>query len=210
MTKYVLSYQNSYMAHSETFCVAVRGTNQGVSKAMANHSSARQSSGTLRALRPADLDAVVEIDRRITGRSRRVFFERRLKAALADPAGFIAVAVAAADTSAGASSGTCTGFAIARLQSGEFGGDARIAVLDVIGVDPARHGAGTGTLLLDGITAAMKRCEVGELRTQVDWRDQKLIRFFAAAGFGLAPRQVLERTTARDFSGRSQEGGVRP
>ncbi len=184
---------------------------------MANPSSANRSSGILRALRPADLDAVVEIDRRITGRSRRIFFERRLKAALADPAGFIVVAVAAdgadsgdtgSGTSSGASSGACTGFAIARLQNGEFGDDRRVAVLDVIGVDPARHGAGIGSLLLEGITARMKRREVRELRTQVDWRDQELIRFFAAAGFGLAPRQVLERATERDFG--SPEGGPRP
>ena len=161
-----------------------------------------RSSGVLRALRPADLDAVVEIDRRIAGRSRRVFFERRLKAALADPAGFIVVAV---DTD-----GACTGFAIARLQNGEFGDDRRVAVLDVIGVDPARQGAGVGTLLLEGITARMKRRDVCELRTQVDWRDQKLIRFFAAAGFGLAPRQVLERATARDLGSLSQERGPRP
>ncbi len=169
-----------------------------------------QSSGVLRALRPADLNAVVEIDRRITGRSRRVFFERRLKAALADPAGFIVVAVEAEDASSGACTGACTGFAIARLQNGEFGDDRRAAVLDVIGVDPAHRGAGVGSLLLEGITAGMKRCDVGELRTQVDWRDQELIRFFAAAGFGLAPRQVLERATARELGSLSREGGPRP
>ncbi len=161
---------------------------------------ASQLSGVLRALRPADLDAVVEIDSRITGRSRRVFFERRLKAALADPAGFIVVAVDIEDA--------CTGFAIACLQNGEFGDGRRVAVLDVIAVDPAHHGAGVGTLLLEGITARMKFREVRELRTQVDWCDQELIRFFAAAGFGLAPRQVLERATARDLG--SQEGGPRP
>lgn len=171
---------------------------------------AKHSAGVLRPLRPADLDAVVEIDRRITGRSRRVFFERRLKAALADPAAFIAVAVEAEDSSSGASSGTCGGFAIARLQSGEFGDQRRVAVLDVIGVDPARHGAGLGTLLLGGITAAMKGRGVGELRTQVDWRDQELLRFFAAAGFGLAPRQVLERATARGSGNPPPEGGPRP
>lgn len=161
-----------------------------------------QSSGDLRALRPADLDAVVEIDRRITGRSRRVFFERRLNAALADPAGFIVVAV---DTD-----GACAGFAITRLQNGEFGDDRRVAVLDVIGVDPSHQGAGVGAQLLEGITARMKRRDVRELRTQVDWRDQELIRFFAAAGFGLAPRQVLERATARDLGSLSREGGPRP
>jgi ribosomal protein S18 acetylase RimI-like enzyme len=137
------------------------------------------------------LDVVVEIGRRITGRSRRIFFERRLRAALADPPGFIVVAVETDDA--------CTGFAIARLQNGEFGDDRRVAVLDVIGVDPARHGVGVGNLLLEGITARMKRRDVRELRTQVDWRDQELILFFAAAGFGLAPRQVLERANRGDL-----------
>ncbi len=169
---------------------------------MTKQSSGRQSSGVLRALRPADLDAVVEIDRRITGRSRRVFFERRLKAALADPTGFIVVAVDTADT--------CSGFAIARLQSGEFGDQRRVAVLDVIGVDPAHHGAGVGALLLEGITATMKRHGVGELRTQVDWHDRELIGFFAAAGFGMAPHQVLERATAQGSENLSREEGPRP
>jgi GNAT superfamily N-acetyltransferase len=139
------------------------------------------------------LEAVVEIDRRITGRSRRVFFERRLQAALADPAGFIVVAVE--------TDGAFAGYAIARLQNGEFGDDRRVAVLDVIGVDPDHQTGGLGTLLVDGIVARMKRQDLHELRTQVDWGDQQVIRFFAAEGFALAPRQVLERATARTPQG---------
>ena len=161
-----------------------------------------QSSGLLRALRPADLDAVVDIDRRITGRARRVFFERRLKAALADPAGFITVAAER--------DGAFAGFAIARLQNGEFGDQRRVAVLDVIGVDPDRQGGGLGALLVDGIAARMKRRDVHELRTLVDWRDQRLIRFFAARAFALAPRQVLERATAGGLLGAPQEHGPTP
>lgn len=150
-----------------------------------------QSPGNLRALKPADLDAVVEIDRRNTGRSRRVFFERRLEAALADPDGFIVVGVETDDA--------FTGFAIARVQNGEFGDDRRVAVLDVIGVDPDHRHEGVGGLLLGGIVERMKRHDLHELRTQVDWDDQQIIHFFAASGFTLAPRQVLERTTARTF-----------
>jgi ribosomal protein S18 acetylase RimI-like enzyme len=148
-----------------------------------------QSPGNLRALKPADLEAVVEIDRRNAGRSRLVFFERRLEAALADPTGFIVVGVESDDT--------FTGFAIARLQNGEFGDDRRVAVLDVIGVDPDHQHEGVGSLLLDGIVERMKRQDLHELRTQVDWHDQQLIQFFAGGGFALAPRQVLERGTAR-------------
>ena len=83
----------------------------------------------IRTLKPEDFEAVVEIDRRITGRSRRLFFEKRLEAALADRGGFISVALEDAK-------GALIGFSIARVQSGEFGDDRRVAVLDVIGVDP--------------------------------------------------------------------------
>ncbi len=161
-----------------------------------------QSPGRLRALTPADLDALVEIDRRITGRSRRLFFERRLRAALAHPAGFIAVAVETA--------GALAGFAIARLQNGEFGDDRRVAVLDVLGVDPQRQKGGIGGQLLDGIAQRMKERDLHELRTQVDWRDRALIQFFAGRGFALAPRQVLERATARGLQGLPRHEGDSP
>lgn len=36
-------------------------------------------------LTPADLDAVVEIDRAVSGRARRSFYEKRLAAALTIP-----------------------------------------------------------------------------------------------------------------------------
>jgi ribosomal protein S18 acetylase RimI-like enzyme len=143
----------------------------------------------LRPLKPEDLEAVVDIDRRITGRSRRVFFEKRLEAALADVGGFIPMAVE--------SDGRLSGFAIARLQNGEFGDARRVATLDVIGVDPERRHGGQGALLLDGILSVMGKRDVHELRTQVDWSEASLIGFFADYGFALAPRQVVERPTGQ-------------
>jgi hypothetical protein len=41
---------------------------------------------TIRALRPDDLDAVVAIDRAIEARPRRAYVQRRLHAALREPA----------------------------------------------------------------------------------------------------------------------------
>jgi ribosomal protein S18 acetylase RimI-like enzyme len=145
--------------------------------------------GKTRQLRPEDLERVVDIDRRITGRSRSVFFAKRLQAALDNVKGFIAMA---AETD-----GKLTGFAIARLQDGEFGDTCRVATLDVIGVDPDRQNRGQGSLLLHQITEVMGKLDVHELRTQVGWRETALTRFFAASGFSLAPRQILERSTAR-------------
>jgi ribosomal protein S18 acetylase RimI-like enzyme len=135
---------------------------------------------------------VVEIDRRITGRSRRVFFKKRLEAALADSGGFISVALEDG-------TGALVGFSIARVQTGEFGEDRRVAVLDVIGVDPDSRKHRHGMRLLEAITESAQKRGVGELRTQVDWNDGDLIGFFASAGFLLASSQVLERPTTRNL-----------
>jgi ribosomal protein S18 acetylase RimI-like enzyme len=146
----------------------------------------------LRPLKPRDFEAVVEIDRRITGRARRLFFEKRLEAALADSSGFVSVALEDGR-------GKLIGYSIARVQSGEFGEDRRAAVLDVIGVDPDSRKHRHGTRLLEALTDLVSKRGVDELRTQVDWSDGELIQFFAAAGFLLAPSQVLERPTARNL-----------
>ena len=39
----------------------------------------------IRNLRPDDLDVVVQIDRALTGRSRREYFEKRMHAAIGHP-----------------------------------------------------------------------------------------------------------------------------
>ena len=150
-----------------------------------------QACGDFRPLVAADLAKVIEIDHRITGRSRHMFFEKRLEAALSNLSGFIAVAVE--------TDGALTGFAIARLQEGEFGVDHRVAVLDVIGVDPEQQRGGQGQQLLEGIAHHMKKRGIRELRTQVDWHDRAILSFFGAAGFELAPRQVLERSVSHDL-----------
>jgi len=143
----------------------------------------------LRALRPEDLDRVVEIDQRLVGRSRRGFFEKRLAAALRGADKVIAVAVE--------DGGSLIGYAIARIQLGAFGGADPIAILDAIGIDPDHQRRGLGRRLMAGTVRGMKRFGVRELRTQIDWTDLGLVRLLAASGFALAPRLVLERPTTR-------------
>jgi ribosomal protein S18 acetylase RimI-like enzyme len=145
----------------------------------------------VRALRPDDLERVIEIDQRIVGRSRRGFFEKRLAAALGGADKVIAVAVE--------DRGVLAGYAIARVQGGAFGGVDPVAILDAVGVDPDRQTRGLGRYLIEGIVRGMKKRGVPELRTQVDWADQALLRFFAASGFALAPRLVFEYPTNREL-----------
>ncbi len=145
-----------------------------------------------RALRPEDLQRVVDIDALITGRRRGRFFEKRLEAALAYPKGFATVAAEIGE-------GRLVGFAIARIQEGEFGVDRKTAVIDVIGVDPCLGKQGLGRALLQALEAKLAAHEVSELRTQVDWNNRAMLGFLAGAGFAMAHRPVLEcATSARD------------
>lgn len=150
----------------------------------------QQSKVTVRPLKAGDLDAVVAIDRELTGRSRRGFFERRLKAAQSSPKDFIYVGACIGDT--------LLGYALVRLLGGEFGQDAA-GMLDAIGVDPASEGKGIGGALLDGIDDVMRHKGIAELQTETEWTNSDLLGFFAHAGFERAPRLVLKRDVATDL-----------
>lgn len=137
-----------------------------------------------RPLSPEDLDRVVAIDTHLAGRARPQFFEKRLASALADPDGFITAAVDGGDG--------IDDFAIARVQRGEFGSDHAVAVLDVIGVDPDAAHRGIGHALIGRLDERMRKRGIREMRTQADWRQHDLLRFFEDVGFALAPFHVLE------------------
>lgn len=142
----------------------------------------------LRSLHRDDLDRVCGIESRITGHSRRGFLEKRFAAAAESPDGFIACAAAR--------DGKLAGYAIARIQEGEFGAPGAVAALDVVGIDPDAQGRGIGKALLAEMERRMKDRGIETLRTQVDWENPAMIRFFSSTGFRLAPSQVLERDTS--------------
>ncbi|PNU21044.1 hypothetical protein C2E25_04385 [Geothermobacter hydrogeniphilus] len=143
---------------------------------------------TFRSLHPDDLEAVCDIDSRIVGRSRRGFYEKRLTVATASPETFI--------TSAALQSGHLRGFAFVRLQEGEYGQAGRLAIFDVIGVDPDVQGKGIGSAVLAAIEQRMRKRDVAQLRTEVDWNDHGMTRFFSTSGFSLTAGRILERDTS--------------
>lgn len=140
---------------------------------------------SLRPLTKEDLDRVVAIDRALSGRSRRGFYDRRLVAALKDPKGFIYVAACDGERLAG--------FIFARLLGGEFGAEETIAVLDALGADPADHNRGVGQTMLAHLEQVLRKKGIREIETQADWTNRSLLTFLDAAGFERAPRIVLER-----------------
>ena len=139
-----------------------------------------------------DLDAVVAIDKVLSGRSRRGFFEKRLAAALEEPGDFVYVGLR--------SDLQLAGYAFARLVEGEFGQPDARAVLDAIGVDPGCQGEAAGQQLLTAVKDILRHKGVSALTSQIDWADQDLLGFFAGNGFAMAPRIVLTRSTALPIS----------
>jgi GNAT superfamily N-acetyltransferase len=153
--------------------------------------------GDARTLGLADVERVIAIDRAHSGRSRRRFFEKRFAAAAARPQDFVPIGIHRG--------GTLRGFAIARILRGEFGREQAVAVLDAVGVEPNSRERGIGRALIDALTAALDRMGVRSLQSQAAWNNHDLVRFFAASGFALAPRLVLERSVAEPLHEASEE-----
>lgn len=139
---------------------------------------------TMRALARTDLDAVVAIDAAIGGRSRRAYFERRLAAALREPA---LHAQFAAEDGRGVA-----GYILARVLEGEFGRSDPGLRLEVVGVRNDVRNGGIGRALLGALAQWAERHGISELRTQADWRDHGMLRWLDATGFLLAENLVVD------------------
>ncbi len=150
-----------------------------------------------RPLRADDIERVIAIDRAYSGHSRRRFFEKRFAAAKAQPEDFIHVGVV--------QDGVLCGYAIARVLRGEFGHKQTVAVLDAIGVDAGSRERGVGQALMAELNAMMLRQDVRALQSQAEWINQDLMRFFAAAGFQLAPSLTLQRPVATPLDEPSEQ-----
>ncbi len=147
------------------------------------HSDSRNET-RIRALVQQDLEAVVSIDAAAEGRTRRAYFQRRLNAALAQPA--LHVQLAAVDASG------LVGYMLARHTSGEFGRASPGLRLEVVGVRGDRRGQGVGRQLLDAMAGYALRHSVAELRTTAVWTDARMLQWLHAMGFLLAPDRVLD------------------
>ena len=140
---------------------------------------------SIRRLTSADLDRVVEIDREISGQSRRGFFVNRLAASRNEPGGFISLAYI--------ENGVVEGHALAHMLDGEFGIRKRVAVLDAIGTSQSARGHGGARAMIKELQLAARSSGAHALRTQALWSNESIMHFLATAGFRLGTRIVLDR-----------------
>jgi ribosomal protein S18 acetylase RimI-like enzyme len=138
----------------------------------------------IRRLSPKDLDAVVAIDAAIMGRSRRSYYERRLRIALAEPELHVQFA---ADGPKG-----LLGFVLARRLHGQFGRPVPSFRLEMMAVSTAGQGHGVGTQLMQALETEARKQGLREIRTAAAWSRHDMLRFLDHAGFQLGRNLIVD------------------
>jgi ribosomal protein S18 acetylase RimI-like enzyme len=146
---------------------------------------ARRGGADVRSMTGADLDGIVAIDRRVSGRDRRDYLRGRLAEALDDAT--LRVSLAARR------GGVLAGFLMARADHGDFGRTEPVAVLDTIGVDPEHARQGVARALLSELFANLAALRIERVETVVTPADQALAAFLHATGFVPAQRLAFVR-----------------
>jgi ribosomal protein S18 acetylase RimI-like enzyme len=143
----------------------------------------------VRSMVEGDLRALIAIDRRITGRDRSAYFERKLEETLRESDVRISL-VAEFD-------GRPVGFIMARVDLGEFGRTDSAAVMDTIGVDPDYGSRGVGRALLSQLLVNLMTLRVDKVLTEVDWSARELLGFLDRCGFHPSSYLCFDRNIAR-------------
>jgi len=149
----------------------------------------------VRGLRPEDLEAVIALDAKNTGRRREEYFKLKLQQNLVESGIKISLAAEL--------DGLFGGFLLARVYYGEFGTMEPAAVLDTIGVHPDFKNQGIGTAMLRQLRTNLKGLGVPSLQTEVHWDDGEVLAFFHSSGFRPAQRFCLDL----DLEAATEDGG---
>jgi ribosomal protein S18 acetylase RimI-like enzyme len=145
----------------------------------------------IRAMKENDRRALVEIDRLITGRDRSDYFDRKLEEALYESDVRVSLVADLNDE--------VLGFAMARVDFGEFGRIGPVAVLDTIGVHPDFRSRGIGRALLSQLFMNLMSLRVETIRTEIGWDDHGLLAFADRCGFRPSQRLCLEYAIADEW-----------
>ena len=153
--------------------------------------TAAEQTLTIRPLTRDDLAAVVAIDAAIEGRSRRNYVERRLAAALREPALHAQFAACDANGPGRLHPGAGARGRVRAQRTRAAAGDDRHARQTPAATTAAR--------------SCSRRCRIGprrhgirDVRTSAGWRDAAMLHWLDSMGFGLAPSFILDAALGAD------------
>jgi GNAT superfamily N-acetyltransferase len=148
--------------------------------ARGEHAEAARDRYEVRTLAASDLEDILRIDRHLLGRERRDYMQLRLGEAMGDTAVRVSLVARCEDSIAG--------YAMARMDFGDFGRAEPVAVLDTIGVDPGFARRGVGAALLSQLAVNLAALGIERIETTVAHDDFELLGFLYRAGFSRSPR----------------------
>ena len=129
---------------------------------------------SLRPLILGDLDAIVEIERKVLGKARRDYWKKKIE--LPNPRYPLSCLVAEYE-------GKVIGFIVGEVSGWEFGIPDTIGWISTIGVDPTYQHQGVARRLSQEFVKNLKAIGVTVVYTLVNWNDWDLLKFFRAMGF---------------------------
>ena len=138
-----------------------------------------------RSLAREDLAALIQINRKVTGRENTAFYERKVNEVL-NESGIRVSMVAELD-------GQVVGFIMARVDYGEFDRIEPNAVLDSVAVNPAMGHRQVGTALLSQLMVNLTGLRLETIRTEVDANHLDVFSFFLKNGFRQSQELVFSR-----------------
>ncbi|HWC03589.1 MAG TPA: GNAT family N-acetyltransferase [Methylomirabilota bacterium] len=139
----------------------------------------------VRPLEPSDVDAIVTIDEKLSGQTRKEYWRRRLEIASLRPPWMSVVAE---------SDGRLVGFLFGWVGESEFGISEPTGWVDLIGVDPAYRSRGVaGALLARFVQSGRELRALGRLATLIDLGQVDVREFFLRQGFKPGRMVQLER-----------------
>jgi ribosomal protein S18 acetylase RimI-like enzyme len=128
----------------------------------------------IRPLTIADLDAIVEIDRKVLGKVRPEYWKKLIELpTLRYPLSCLV----------GEYEGQVIGFIVGEVSGWEFGIPDTIGWISTIGVDPEYQHRGVARKLGQEFVKNLKAIGVTIVYTLVNWNDWDLLKFFRAMGF---------------------------
>ena len=144
----------------------------------------------IRVLDENDLDAIVEIDKRVLGKERRAFWKRKIAYSGIYPRPALIAEL----------EGKVVGFILGYVSGWEFGVPDCVGWIDTIAIDPAHQRNGIGKTLFSALMEIFRRsgCEEGTekedcgkakvegvnvVNTLASWSDWDLLQFYHAMGF---------------------------
>ena len=139
----------------------------------------------IRSMRSDDLDAIIRIDAKLTGRNRRDYFDAKLKEVMVETGVRVSL-VAEIDDSP-------VGYVMARVDFGEFGRTETTAVIDTLGVNPGHAHNGVAQGLLSQLMVNLGALHVERIRTSARWNNHQLLGFLGQQGFSPAQQLVLTK-----------------